>query len=138
MLLPSKNLENPIFEGVTIVNTNGETTDPVVGAGIKITFTGIINGVGEYTNGNTDYYVGDNGFLYNGTTEKLGLRAFFTITDEEGNPAKVRARVVVGENTTTDLDNILNGENTTIKVIENGQLIIIRNGEKFNAQGVRF
>ncbi|MBR5828364.1 MAG: hypothetical protein IKY49_03920, partial [Paludibacteraceae bacterium] len=138
LLLPSKNLENPIFEGVTIVNTNGETTDPVVGAGIKITFTGIINGVEEYTNGSTDYYVGDNGFLYNGTTEKLGLRAFFTITDEEGNPAKVRARVVVGENTTTDLDNILNGENTTIKVIENGQLIIIRNGEKFNAQGVRF
>ena len=35
------------------------------------------------------------------------------------------------------LDNITNGENTTIKVIENGQLIIIRNGEKFNAQGVR-
>lgn len=134
MLLPSKNLENPIFEGVTIVNTTGKTTEPVVGAGIKITFTGIINGVGE-TTGSTDYYVGDNGFLYNGTTEKLGLRAFFTITDEAGNPAKVRARVVVGENTATDLDNILNGENTTIKVIKNGQLIIIRNGEKFNAQG---
>jgi hypothetical protein len=134
LLLPSKNLENPIFEGVTIVNTSGETTDPVVGAGIKITFTGIINGVGE-TTGSTDYYVGDKGYLYNGTTEKLGLRAFFTITDEAGNPTKVRARVVVGENTTTDLDNILNGENTTIKVIKNGQLIIIRNGEKFNAQG---
>lgn len=135
LLLPSENLENPTFEGVTIVKTTGETTEPVVGAGIKITFTGIINGVGEYTNGNTDYYVGDNGLLYNGTTKKLGLRAFFTITDEEGNPTKVRARVVVGENTTTDLENILNGENTTIKVIENGQLIIIRNGEKFNAQG---
>lgn len=134
LLLPSKDLENPIFEGVTIVNTTGETTDPVVGAGIKITFTGIINGVGE-TTGSTDYYVGDKGYLYNGTTEKLGLRAFFTITDEAGNPTKVRARVVVGENTTTDLDNILNGENTTIKVIKNGQLIIIRNGEKFNAQG---
>lgn len=135
LLLPSKNLENPVFEGVTIVKTTGETTEPVVGAGIKITFTGIINGVGEYTNGNTDYYVGDNGLLYNGTTKKLGLRAFFTITDNNGNPAKVRARVVVGENTATDLDNILNGENTTIKVIKNGQLIIIRNGEKFNAQG---
>jgi hypothetical protein len=85
LLLPSKDLENPIFEGVTIVNTSGETTDPVVGAGIKITFTGIINGVGE-TTGSTDYYVGDKGYLYNGTTEKLGLRAFFTIIDEAGNP----------------------------------------------------
>jgi hypothetical protein len=44
---------------------------------------------------------------------------------------------VTSENTTTGLDNITNGEDTTIKVIENGQLIIIRNGEKYNAQGVR-
>ena len=43
-----------------------------------------------------------------------------------------------GENEATGLDNITNGENTTIKLIENGQLIIIRNGEMFNAQGVRF
>ena len=40
-----------------------------------------------------------------------------------------------GENAATGLDNITNGENTVIKTIENGQLIIIRNGEKFNAQG---
>ena len=44
-------------------------------------------------------------------------------------------RVQGGNNTATGLDNITNGENTTIKVIENGQLIIIRGGEKFNAQG---
>ena len=42
---------------------------------------------------------------------------------------------VTGENEATGFENITNGENTTIKVIENGQLIIIRNGEKFNAQG---
>ena len=134
LLLPSKNLENPIFEGVTIVNTNGDAAPTVSGEGINIAFTGIINGGGD-TNGTSDYYVGNGGYLYNGTTAKLGLRAFFTITDNNGNPAKVRARVVVGENTTTGLDNITNGEDTTIKVIENGQLIIIRNGEKFNAQG---
>jgi hypothetical protein len=44
---------------------------------------------------------------------------------------------VQGENEATGFENITNGENTTIKLIENGQLIIIRNGEKFNAQGVR-
>lgn len=42
---------------------------------------------------------------------------------------------VTGENEATGFENITHGENTTIKVIENGQLIIIRNGEKFNAQG---
>ena len=74
-------------------------------------------------------------------------RAYFVADDLEalGAPnasqAPGRRRIsldVQSENTTTDLQNILNGENTTIKVIENGQLIIIRNGEKFNAQGVRF
>ena len=136
LLLPSKNIENPIFEGVTIVNTTGETTEPVSGAGINITFTGIINGVGEQTNGTTHYYVGNKGYLYNKPTAKLGLRAFFTITDAAGQEVKnIRARVVTREDAATGFENITNSENTTIKVIENGQLIIIRNGEKFNAQG---
>ena len=46
-----------------------------------------------------------------------------------------RRRVCMGENAATGLDNITNGENNTIKVIENGQLIIIRNGEKYNIHG---
>ena len=137
MVLPSENIEDPIFEGVTIVNTTGETTEPVSGAGINITFTGIINGSGT-TNGSTEYYVGAKGWLYNGEVDKLGLRAFFTITDAAGQEVKnIRARVVTREDSATGFENITNGENTTIKVIENGQLIIIRNGEKFNAQGVR-
>ena len=56
-------------------------------------------------------------------------------------PAKVpgRRRVslgAAGENAETGIDNIITTD-TPVKVIENGQLIIIRNGEKFNAQGVR-
>ena len=39
-----------------------------------------------------------------------------------------------GENAATGLDNIATSENA-VKVINNGQLIIIRGGEKFNAQG---
>ena len=136
LVLPSENLTNPIFEGVKIVDTEGETTETVSGAGINITFTGIINGVGEQTNGTTHYYVGNKGYLYNKPTAKLGLRAFFTITDAAGQEVKnIRARVVTREDAATGFENITNSENTTIKVIENGQLIIIRNGEKFNAQG---
>ena len=43
---------------------------------------------------------------------------------------------VHGENGTTGLDNIMTTD-APVKAIENGQLIIIRGGEKFNAQGVR-
>jgi uncharacterized repeat protein (TIGR02543 family) len=51
-----------------------------------------------------------------------------------------RRRVSMGaeeENETTGTENIVAPEGQTLKLIENGQLIIIRNGEKFNAQGVR-
>ena len=136
LLLPSKNLENPIFEGVTIVNTTGDVAPTVSGEGINIAFTGIINGGGN-TNGTSEYYVGNGGYLYNGETPILGLRAFFTITDNNGNPAKVRARVVVGENPTTGFENITTTDKA-VKIIENGQLIIIRDGVKYNAQGVKF
>ena len=53
-------------------------------------------------------------------------------------PAKVRAYVAAEENEATGFENIVAPEGQAMKVIENGQLIIIRNGEKFNAQGVKF
>ena len=92
----------------------------------------------------------DNYMLVNNIIKKCGIncglyanRAYFVATDLESMgtaPAAApgRRRIsldVTSENTTTSLDNITNGDNTTIKVIENSQLIIIRNGEKFNAQG---
>lgn len=52
-----------------------------------------------------------------------------------------RRRVSMGaeeENETTGTEDVVAPEGQTLKLIENGQLIIIRNGEKFNAQGVRF
>lgn len=133
LILPN-NLTNPIFENVTISYTgNGEQVH-ASGAGVNFYMQGIINGNGS-TNGL--YWVGTNGYFYNDDTSILGLRTYFSITDNAGKPINIRARVVVSENAATGLDNITNGENTTIKVIENGQLIIIRNGEKFNAQGIK-
>ena len=139
LILPN-DLTNPTFEDVTITYTDNGKSVAASGAGINFKMVGVINGGGQTEVG--QYWVGDNGYFYNGdgtgTTAKLGLRVLFNITDNAGTPVKIRARVVLGENAATSLDNITNGENTTIKVIENGQLIIIRDGEKFNAQGVRF
>ena len=136
-LVNPKTLTNPVIEGVTIVNTTG-TSNTVTGANTKITFTGIINGTGEQTNGSTEYYVGNNGYLYHGTVDKLGLRAFLTITDDGGSPiSNLRARVVAKEDEATGVDNITAPEGQVLKLIENGQLIIIRGGEKYNVQGQR-
>ena len=131
--------EHIIVSGVTVEDVDAGT-NVATGDGYKATLKAVTT-TGGQTNGSTEYYVGANdGYLYNAVVDKLGLRAIIELTTTSGQalPAHVRARVVNSENAATGLDNITNGENTTIKTIENGQLIIIRNGEKFNAQGVRF
>ncbi|MBP3575381.1 MAG: hypothetical protein J6J55_02680, partial [Paludibacteraceae bacterium] len=59
----------------------------------------------------------------------------FTITDTENNPVNVRARVVTREEVETGLDNNQLPNTNIQKVLENGQLIIIRDGVKYNVQG---
>ena len=90
---------------------------------------------GEKTNGTTEYWLAADRYLYNNKNTLLSLRALFNISTVSGMPP--RCRVALGENAETGIDNIINGENTTIKMIENDQLIIIRNGVKYNVQGMR-
>ena len=135
LVLPKANMSELVVENVTIqsdIASGQNVTNEALN--VQIFFEGFYSASGQ-TNGSTEYYVGEHGYLYNGVVDKRGLSGLFTITDTEGNPAKVRARVVTREDAATGFENITNGENTTIKLIENGQLIIIRNGEKFNAQG---
>lgn len=88
--------------------------------------------------------------LYNNAIQKCGgncqlpaYRAYFLVDEiTTTEPAQVpgRRRVALdyqGENQATGLDNIGAPENDAVKVLMNGQMIIIRNGEKFNAQGVK-
>ena len=72
-------------------------------------------------------------------------RAYFNGTELEalGKPGAQmpgRRRVSLGateENTTTGSEDIVTPNEQVIKVIENGQVIIIRDGVKYNVQGVR-
>ena len=72
-------------------------------------------------------------------------RAYFNGTELEvlGKPGAQmpgRRRVSLGateENTTTGSEDIVTPNEQVIKVIENGQVIIIRNGEKYNVQGIK-
>ena len=70
-------------------------------------------------------------------------RAYFNGDELEylgAAPAQMpgRRRITMGtesENTATGTEDVIAPEGQTLKLIENGQLIIIRGGEKFNAQG---
>ena len=122
---------------LVVVSNATEVAVPVDGEnGLTGTFTDIVAGG---LTGN--YIIAENQVWRAGTGATLSAnRAYIANTVPTTPQAKLpgRRRVQMGENAATGLDNITNGENTVIKTIENGQLIIIRNGEKFNAQGVRF
>ena len=118
------------FEAKGVVIKNEEHTVTVSGANTTVTMHGVLNTTGETTNGL--YWIGDGGYLYNDDVDKLGLRAYFSITSPSG--IAPRMRVVTSENETTGVDNITTSENAT-KAIVNGQLVIIRDGEMYNVQG---
>lgn len=62
-----------------------------------------------------------------------GFRAYFALASSLGN--KVRARVVMNGQISTDFDLITTDSATARKVIEDGQVYIVRNGVKYNLQG---
>ena len=138
LVLPKEDMDKLVVEKVTIAEDN------IAGQGVSneertvnIFFQGYYSAPAapeNQTNGTTQYYVGKNGYLYNEVVDIRGLCGLFTITNEAGNPTPIRARVVAGENVETGVEDIITTDAPT-KVIENGQLIIIRGGEKYNVQG---
>ena len=121
---------------IAVTYTGEAVGTPIAGVnGLTGTFTDIAAGgdlVGNYIIAENKVWVAGSGAT---------LSANRAYIDATGVPTTAQAqlpgrrRVCMGENAATGFENVTNGENTTIKVIENGQLIIIRNGEKFNAQG---
>ena len=123
---------------ITVTYTGDAKAAPVAGEnGLTGTFTDIAASGVLVDN----YIIAQNQIWVAGTSNTLPANRAYI--DKDGVPTTEqpklagRRRVCMGENASTGLDNITNGENTTIKVIENGQLVIIRNGEKFNAQGIK-
>lgn len=77
-----------------------------------------------------------------GDEAKVGAYRCFVNMDEVPTganlaPGKRYVHMSVnGENGTTAIEDIQSDKAQSIKVIENGQLFIIKNGEKYNAQGI--
>ena len=109
----------------------------ITGGGYKVTMQGIAAtpNPAQQTDGSTEYWLAmEDGCLYKTPTNKLGLRSIIKMTTTSGAPINVRARVAFNENVETGVEDIITTD-TPVKVIENGQLIIIRDGVKYNVQG---
>ena len=123
------------------------------GNSISVTLTGAAKAAGS-NNGLygtfADETVVEEGYILqnnelrpsDGTAKVNAYRAYLVMDEVDGGvPQQMPGRryvsmSVTGENEATGFENITTTD-TPVKVIENGQLIIIRNGEKFNAQGQR-
>ena len=88
--------------------------------------------------GMSNLYLQNNNLYYSesNNTPIKGMRAWIRLKSQTSAPA--RARIVLGEQVATEI-NFVNGEsvNGLIKAIENGQLVIIRDGKKYNVMGIK-
>lgn len=125
-------LAGTTIEGVTIKNV-----DPIESGDALMKFQGTYNQT-VLTDANIRF-VADDDYLYSpadGGTTMGAFRCYFTIPS--GSPAMApgkRARIVVGTQVLTDMESIQTSEIRVQKVLRNGQLLIIRDGRTYNAQG---
>ena len=125
---------------IKVTCTGAAVAEPAAGAnGLTGTFDDIATGDAAL-DGN--YIIAQNQIWVAGANNSLPANRAYINKDDvpttEQPKLAGRRRVCMGENAATGLNDITNGENATIKVIENGQLFIIRNGEKYNVQGQKF
>ena len=136
IILPEETGKDVVIRGVTL-NT---TTSPVVVPG-QVTMHPVLKTITYvYTNGSdVRFFLAADGKLHykEDNDEIRALRAYFTfdnVTSIEA-AANVRARIALREDAATGLDNNQLPITNIQKAIENGQLIIIRDGIKYNVQG---
>ena len=128
--------ENPVFEGVLVKNVNPVS---VAATSTLMNFQGTYNTI--VLDNENQRFVGPENYLYSpavGGTNMKAFRCFFYIPQGSplnGAPAKP-ARIVLGKNTATAIEDVQGDNVQCTKVIENGQLLIFRDGRVYNAQGM--
>lgn len=133
LIKPVADVANPIFNAHNIHNYTGNNIQSV----------GVVDFIGNFVKKTID--ASENN-LYLGTDDKLyfspndvtikGLRAYFKVNVPNPSLVVKRARIVTPNNMPTEID-LVGAENQTLKTIENGQLIIFRDGKKYNAMGIK-
>ena len=137
-------LEEMEFKNIVISQTTGLS---VQGATGNVEFKGHLGMIHIDKEDEMDsnysnlYLIAGNQFRWpvaNDVTNMKGFRAYFRVYVGGGANNSPRrgmpSRIVFGEKTTTAIDNA-EVQNGVVKAIENGQLVIIREGVRYNAAG---
>jgi len=133
LIMPSSaSVNNPTFEGMTIT-----ATEPSSSTSALVDFIGVLAPT-ELTGGNknTLFLGAGNELFYPNATDNLkAFRAYFELKGDARRA--VRARIRLGENGEQGLESVQHSDSKTQKIIRNGQLIIVRDGIEYNAQGMK-
>lgn len=132
IIKPADDIENPKFHSVTIdPSTNNASTEKatLIGTFVKQTIN----------QDPCNMYLGNDDKLYfvNNDVTIKGIRAYLHVNIPSPQQVIKHARIVEQENTATDIDLTETPYKGAQKVIENGQLIIIRDGIRYNAFGTK-
>lgn len=131
---PSHDIVNPIFDDVTFTAAAPSATTKT-----NADFEGTFVKSSLEPNQNILYLGTDNTLYYPAEPTPIkGMRGWFVIHDTSSPaPAIRQMRIVEKTDTTTDITTVEESDNKAIKTITNGQLIIIRDGVRYNAMGIR-
>ena len=137
LIKPTQNVKNPVFGSHTIYKSTSHLT--VEGADADFIGNFI---KGEVPAGDQNLFLGANNTLYfdQKATPIKGMRAYFHVKVPGAANAIKRASIVGPNNVPTGIE-FVNGENQnlngTVKTIEDGQLVIIRDGIRYNVMGTK-
>ena len=133
LIKTSSDITNPVFENVTI---ESETADHTNGG--FVTFQGTFVQQVFHAGDQVLLLLANNQLAYPQQDRTLkGFRAYFEVNTPNAQQVIKRARIVTPNNTPTEI-NLVGVENSEmLKTIENGQLIIIRDGVRYNVMGVK-
>lgn len=124
-----------VFRDVHITALMGDT----IGASDEIRFAGNIP-IGLVQEGNENHlFLGANNTLYwpQGDSRLRGFRAHFRIptVGPAAAPKNTPARIVLQKQTPTGVESIQSSAVSVQKIVKDGQVIILRNGKKYDVTG---
>ena len=135
--------ETPTYRLVPVGNTAPiyDGRNDLVGTDVDIARTSVGNNgenvyvLNRQANIGGNLYVGMGMYQYTGTT--LGAHKAYLIYDAPSGPNNAPARFVFKhKNEPTDVENVQDTNASCTKILRNGQLIIIKDGKEYNAQGL--
>lgn len=140
LIQPTADITDPmVFDAVTITTVEGS----FVGEGI-LTFNGILSPMQMVANNKSVLFLVENNVLAwpNATAYMNGMRAYFQLPEQVGEEQALRmsARISVDRGTASeDIILLISQEENAkaTKIIHNGMIYIICNGQMYNMHGVK-